>query len=69
MHDVRTAAVARGQLVGELSGAVGAVVIHDEQMHIGARVLQPSMDDRQILRSLKVGMITKTLWLGRPVVI
>ena len=44
VHDVGAIGIGRRQFVGELAGAVGAAVVDDEQVHVGARVLQSLVD-------------------------
>src|ERR1700737_1571783 len=39
VHDVDSFGVGRGQLVGELSGAVGAAVVDDQYMHVGTSLV------------------------------
>src|SRR5262249_1807681 len=47
VHDMNAVGIGQGQLVRELTGAVGAVVVDDQYVHIRARLVHASDDQRQ----------------------
>ena len=49
VHHVHPVRVGQRQLVGELAGAVGAAVVDDQNVHVGARSVHPADDQRQVL--------------------
>ena len=50
VHDVDAVAVRRGRLVGEPTGAVGAPVVDDEDVDVGAGFAHPAEDERKVLQ-------------------
>ena len=41
-----------GQLVGQLAGAVGRIVVHDQHVELGILLQDLGHDERQVTRSL-----------------
>src|SRR5262249_13722875 len=71
VHDMNAVGIGQGQLVRELTGAVGAVVVDDQYVHIRARLVHASDDQRQVLplvesRNDDQGALTRALSSGVP---
>src|SRR3954451_14081845 len=55
MHDVDPVRVVQSQLVGKLTGAVGATVVDDQYVHIRTSLVDASDDQRQVLPLVEGG--------------
>ena len=49
VHDVHAVGVGQRQFVGELTGAVRAAVVDDEDVDVGQGLVHPADDQRQVL--------------------
>jgi hypothetical protein len=64
MHDVDTVGILKRQLVGELTGAVGATVVNHEDVHLRLRRMNPGEDDRQVAALVVRRDYDQRAWAG-----